>query len=109
MNPERLRIIQAEYQDAFKPSPVCGTPWNPGQTEEEATDTLQFNVGPSRFKILTRSTNSIYQFLGKILREEYRVMREATSEEPPIIQAHLPREDERLPVLTTTRDDRSSS
>jgi hypothetical protein len=106
MDPDRLRVVRAEYLDAFKPSPICGTPWFPGQTDEEATDTLQFNVGPLRFKILTRSTNSIYQFLGKILKEEIRVRLEAAGAEPEV-RAYLPpgREDERLPLLSTTRDD----
>src|SRR5262249_34637764 len=67
MDPARLAVLMAEYVDSFKPSPVCGSLWHPGQTDEETTDTLQFNVGPYRFKILTRSTNSIYQFLGKVL------------------------------------------
>jgi hypothetical protein len=107
MDPDRLRIVRAKYLDAFKPSPVCGSPWNPGQTEEEATDTLQFNVGPLRFKILTRSTNSIYQFLGRILREEIQVKREEIAGLEPVIRAYLPpgRWDERLPLLSTTRDD----
>jgi hypothetical protein len=106
MDPDRLRIVRAEYLDAFKPSPICGTPWFPGQTDEEATDTLQFNVGPLRFKILTRSTNSIYQFLGKVLKEEIRVRLEAAGAEPAV-RVYLPpgREDERLPLLSTTRDD----
>jgi hypothetical protein len=106
MNPERLRIVRAEYLDAFKPSPICGSPWTPGQTEEESTDTLQFNVGPLRFKILTRSTNSIYQFLGKVLKEEIRAKEDALREEF-VVGAYLPpgRLDERLPLLSTTRDD----
>src|SRR5215471_10332767 len=107
MDPARLAILMAEYVDSFKPSPVCGTPWHPGQTDEETTDTLQFNVGPYRFKILTRSTNSIYQFLGKVLREQVRVHEENLGR-PVEVYAYLPpgREaDERLPVLTTTRED----
>lgn len=107
MDPERRRIVMARYIDAFKPSPTCGSPWNPGQTEEEATDTLQFNVGPLRFKILTRSTNSIYQFLGRVLREEIQVKKEEITGAEPIVRAYLPpgRWDERLPLLSTTRDD----
>jgi len=106
MDPERLRLIRAEYLDPFKPSPVCGSPWTPGQSDDEAQDTLQFHVGPLKFKILTRSTNSIYQFLGKILREEIRA-RQAEAGAEVQIHAYLPpgREDERLPVLSTTRDD----
>jgi hypothetical protein len=114
MNPERLRLIRAEYLDPFRPSPVCGSPWTPGGSDDETLDTLQFHVGPLTFKVLTRSTNSIYQFLGKVLREEYRVRLEAAAPQseagvpaPPDIHAYLPpgREDERLPVLSTTRDD----
>jgi len=107
MNPERLRIVRAQYLDAFTPSPVCGTPWFPGQREEEATDTLQFNVGPLRFKILTRSTNSIYQFLGKILKERLRAQQDELlpAGTPVVLRAYLPRPDERLPLLSTTRDD----
>jgi hypothetical protein len=108
MEPERLRIIRAEYMDPFKPSPVCGSPWSPGQADDEATDTLQFHVGPLTFKVLTRSTNSIYQFLGKILKEEVRARQEAATGAQAEIHAYLPpgREDERLPILSTTRDDR---
>jgi hypothetical protein len=106
MDPERLRIIRAEYLDPFKPSPVCGSPWTPGQSDDESQDTLRFQVGPLQFKILTRSTNSIYQFLGKILREEVRIRQEAAGAQVNI-HAFLPpgREDERLPILSTTRDD----
>jgi hypothetical protein len=107
MDPERLRVVQARYLDTFRPSPICGSSWNPGLTEDEGTDTLQFNVGPLRFKILTRSTNSIYQFLGKVLKEQVRFNQEAVSGEPFLLHAYLPpgREDERLPLLSTTRDD----
>jgi len=107
MDPARFEVVRARYLDSFKPTPVCGTPWNPGQTEEESTDTLQFNVGPLKFKILTRSTNSIYQFLGKVLKEQIRVKLEEAGTLPPEPRAYLPpgREDERLPILSTTRDD----
>jgi uncharacterized membrane protein YgcG len=107
MNPERLSIVRAQYLDAFSPSPICGTPWFPGQTDEEATDTLQFNVGPLRFKILTRSTNSIYQFLGKVLKEQLRARQDELlpSGTEVLLRAYLPRADERLPLLSTTRDD----
>jgi len=108
MDPERLRIVQARYLDVFTPSPICGTPWNPGQSDDESLDTLQFRVGPLRFKILPRSTNSIYLLLGKILREEYRARREIVLGEPPVLHGYLPpgREDDRLPIMSTTRDDR---
>jgi uncharacterized membrane protein YgcG len=109
MDPDRLRIMRAEYLDAFRPSPICGSRWTPGQSEDESLDHLQFHVGPLKFKILPRSTNSIYQLLGKILREEFRVRREAAEGVEVVeLRAYLPpgREDERLPVLSTTRDDR---
>jgi hypothetical protein len=109
MDPERLAVMKAQYLDAgVNHSPVCGSHWTPGQKEDEATDTLQFRVGHLTFTILPRSTNSIYQLLGKVLREEYRAKREEAAGVEPDIRAYLPpgRYDERLPVLSTTRDDR---
>jgi hypothetical protein len=109
MDPERLAVMKARYLDAgVNHSPVCGSHWTPGQKEDEATDTLQFRVGHLTFTILPRSTNSIYQLLGKVLREEYRAKREEAAGLEPDIRAYLPpgRYDERLPVLSTTRDDR---
>src|SRR5262249_34655853 len=76
MKPHRLQTLRTEYLDNYPRSPVCGTPWTPGQREEEGTDTLVFHVGPVTFKILPRSTNSIYQFLGKVLKEQIRARQE---------------------------------
>jgi hypothetical protein len=105
MDRERLKVLLARYVDNFRPSPICGTHWTPGKKDDEATDTLQFNVGPMTFKILTRSTNSIYQFLGKILKEEIRAKLEPPGAELAIRGLPPGREDERLPVMWTTRDD----
>jgi len=113
MNPERLRLIVARYLDRdYKRSPACGSIWHPGKEEAEQADTLQFQVGPLTFKIVTRSTYSIYQFLGKLLRQS-RVYREAAargseaSEEIEEREARpsLPRADERVPILSTVRED----
>ena len=104
MDPERLAVMKAQYLDAgVNHSPVCGSHWTPGQKEDEATDTLQFRVGHLTFTILPRSTNNIYQLLGKVLREEYRAKREEAAGVEPDIRAYLPpgRYDERLPVLST--------
>src|SRR5262249_50065672 len=105
MQPDRLRVLRAQYIDNVPRSPVCGSPWTPGQGEDEGTDTLVFHVGPVVFKILPRSTNSIYQFLGKVLKEQIRAKHEEATEGERELRAYLPRWDERLPVLTTTRDD----
>jgi hypothetical protein len=113
MNPERLQLVLARYVDRdYKRSPACGSSWHPGKEETEQTDTLQFQVGPLTFKIVTRSTYSIYQFLGKLLRQA-RLNREAVapgtvaSEETEEREAHpsLPRADERMPILSTVRED----
>src|SRR5258708_25263938 len=60
MNPERLQVLMSRYVDrGYKRSPTCGAEWNPGKEESGQADTLQFQVGPLTFKILTRSTYSI--------------------------------------------------
>jgi hypothetical protein len=70
MNPERLQLVISKYVDrGYKRSPTCGSDWHPGKEEAEQADTLQFQVGPMTFTIVTRSTYSIYQFLGKLLRQ----------------------------------------
>jgi hypothetical protein len=115
MNPARLRLVDANYLDhGYKRSPVCGSEWHPGREEAEQADTLQFHVGPLTFKIVTRSTYSIYQFLGKLLKQS-RELREPAA--GPRIDAdeaadarlqtlpNLPRPDEAVPMLSTVRED----
>jgi hypothetical protein len=111
MNPERLRLVMAKYVDrGYKRSPTCGSDWHPGKEEAEQADTLQFQVGPLTFKIVTRSTYSIYQFLGKLLKQarqanEQRTEAREGAEELPESHPNLPREDEMMPVLSTIRED----
>jgi hypothetical protein len=117
MNPERLRLVMAKYVDrGYKRSPTCGTDWHPGKEEAEQADTLQFQVGPLTFKIVTRSTYSIYQFLGKLLRQAREANAQAPSHggeaneetrEAAEIHANLPRDDEIVPILSTIREDSS--
>jgi hypothetical protein len=115
MNPERLQLVISKYVDrGYKRSPICGSEWHPGNEEAEQADTLQFQVGPLTFKIVTRSTYSIYQFLGKLLKQA----REANAQAPghgaeaneeireaAEIHANLPRDDEIVPILSTIRED----
>jgi uncharacterized membrane protein YgcG len=115
MNPERLQLVMAKYVDRdYKLSPSCGAPWTPGKERSEQTDTLQFHVGPLTFKIVTRSTYSIYQFLGKLLKQAREANEQAagpTTEpgegaderSPP--HPYLPRPDEVVPMLSTVRED----
>jgi hypothetical protein len=115
MNPERLQLVMSRYVDrGYKRSPTCGSEWHPGKEEAEQADTLQFQVGPLTFKIVTRSTYSIYQFLGKLLkqaREAYnhaaRQETEASevTDERTVTRPNLPRDDEIVPILTTIRED----
>jgi hypothetical protein len=111
MNPERLQLVNAKYVDhGYKRSPVCGSDWHPGKEEAEQADTLQFQVGPLTFKIVTRSTYSIYQFLGKLLKQaretnEPRTEAREGAEGQPESHPNLPREDEMVPVLSTVRED----
>jgi hypothetical protein len=112
MNPERLQLVTAKYLDReYKRSPNCGTPWSPGKDKSEEADTLQFQVGPLTFKIVTRSTYSIYQFLGKLLKQAREVNEQAAGHrsEPGENQAephpNLPRPDEMVPLLSTVRED----
>jgi hypothetical protein len=115
MNPERLQLVMSRYVDrGYKRSPTCGSEWHPGKEEAEQADTLQFQVGPLTFKIVTRSTYSIYQFLGKLLKQAReannpaaRQGAEANEEtgERAEIRPNLPRDDEAVPILTTIRED----
>ena len=86
MDPARLRMIKAKYVIGLKPLPRCNDPgWNPGARGEEESDTLIFHFGPYTFKILPRSTKSIYQFLGQLLRQQRDHI-------PPAVDAYIPRE-----------------
>jgi hypothetical protein len=112
MNPQRLQMVMAKYVDRdYKRSPVCGSTWNPGQEDSAQADTLQFQVGPLTFKIVTRSTYSIYQFLGKLLKQareanEQRTPPEAAAGEGAM-ESHpnLPRPNEMVPTLSTVHED----
>jgi hypothetical protein len=113
MNPDRLKLIEAQYLDrGYQRSPVCGSNWDPGREDSAQADTLQFHVGPLTFKIVTRSTYSIYQFLGKLVKQsaagegagEAREVRQ-TMEERTQTLPNLPREDEMVPILSTIRED----
>jgi hypothetical protein len=71
-SPGRVRELMAKYVDpgALQAlSPKCGDPWPKQNPEEAGTDTLKFHVGPQQFSILPRSAYSIYQFLGRLLRQ----------------------------------------
>jgi hypothetical protein len=115
MNPERLQLVMSRYVDrGYKRSPTCGSEWHPGKEEAEQADTLQFQVGPLTFKIVTRSTYSIYQFLGKLLKQAREANNRAARQgaeaneetgERAEIRPNLPRDDEAVPILTTIRED----
>jgi hypothetical protein len=114
MNPERLRLVMAKYVDRdYKRSPNCGSPWSPGKEESAQADTLQFHVGPLTFKIVTRSTYSIYQFLGKLLKQAREVKEQAAAprieatDEQAESRPNVPRVDEIIPILSTVREDSS--
>ena len=115
MNPDRLQLVMARYVDkGYARSPVCGSAWAPGKEKSEQADTLQFQVGPLTFKIVTRSTYSIYQFLGKLLKQSREGLEQGAAPGPgPDERAegqaeshpNLPREDEIVPILSTVRED----
>jgi hypothetical protein len=115
MNPERLQLVMSRYVDrGYKRSPTCGSEWHPGKEEAEQADTLQFQVGPLTFKIVTRSTYSIYQFLGKLLKQAREANNRAARQgaeaneetgERAEIRPNLPRDDEAVPILSTIRED----
>jgi hypothetical protein len=102
MSPARLHTLKTTYLDIdLKRSPQCNEPWSPGARGREGeTDTLFFHFGPYRFKILTRSTNSIYQFLGQLLRQQ-------RDQIPPAQGAYIPplRWEEAGPPTLSTRLD----
>jgi hypothetical protein len=115
MNPARLQLLMSKYVDRdYKLSPACGSPWDPGK-EDTQGDTLQFHVGPLTFKVVTRSTYSIYQFLGKLLKQaregsEPRPRPEAEGEGTEgrlESRPNLPRPNEMVPTLSTVREDSS--
>jgi hypothetical protein len=115
MNPERLQLVMSRYVDrGYKRSPTCGSDWHPGKEETEQADTLQFQVGPLTFKIVTRSTYSIYQFLGKLLKQAREANEQASghgaeanggTDEWAVTRPNLPRDDEMVPVLSTIHED----
>jgi hypothetical protein len=115
MNPARLQLVIAKYLDReYKRSPNCGSPWSPGKEKSEEADTLQFQVGPLTFKIVTRSTYSIYQFLGKLLKQAREANEQAAGPriepgEGAVDRAephpNLPRLDEMVPMLSTVHED----
>ena len=113
MNPERLQLVLSKYVDpGYKRSPVCGSPWEPGKGDSAQADTLQFQVGPLTFKIVTRSTYSIYQFLGKLLKQTRDLNEVAAAQGTEAnpgadrdSRPDLPRPDEAVPVLSTVRED----
>jgi hypothetical protein len=112
MNPERLRLILSKYVDPdYQRSPVCGTPWDPGKGDSAQADTLQFHVGPLTFKIVTRSTYSIYQFLGKLLKQARDLNEQGdgpeANPEADDRESHpnIPRPDEVVPTLSTVHED----
>jgi hypothetical protein len=114
MNPDRLTLVLSQFVDLnYKLSPTCGSEWHPGKENSAQKDTLRFHVGPMTFTIVTRSTYSIYQFLGKLLKQA----REATGQvpqadsrnegtaDPTQSRPNLPREEEMIPTLSTIRED----
>jgi hypothetical protein len=101
-SPGRLEELQAKYVDPGTLgllSPKCGSPWPKLDSEEAATDTLKFHVGPLQFALLPRSAYGIYQFLGRILREAGRGALDDSQ-----IPAYL-RRDELQPELKSVAED----
>jgi hypothetical protein len=98
MDPARLHTLQTTYLDIdLKRFPQCDEPsWNPGARGHEwETDTLFFNLGPYTLKIPTRSTYSIYQFLGQLLRQQRDHI-------PPPQGVYIPRLEEAGPPTLST-------
>ncbi len=103
-SPGRLQYIMAKYVDPGTLqalSPKCGSPW-PKQTDSDATtDTLKFRVGPLQFEILPRSAYAIYQFLGKLLRQQNGGLEFDESQIPEYI-----RKEDIRPELSTVKEDK---
>ncbi len=72
-----------------------------GDRYEAATDTLKFHVGPLQFEILPRSAYAIYQFLGKLLRQQNGGLEFDESQIPEYI-----RKEDIRPELSTVREDK---
>ena len=103
-SPGRLQYIMAKYVDPGTLqalSPKCGSPW-PKETDTQATtDTLKFHVGPLEFEILPRSAYAIYQFLGKLLRQQNGGLEFDESQIPEYI-----RKEDIRPELSTVKEDK---
>ena len=103
-SPGRLQYIMAKYVDPGTLqalSPKCGSPWPKETDTQAATDTLKFHVGPLQFEILPRSAYAIYQFLGKLLRQQNGGVEFDESQIPEYI-----RKEEIRPELSTVREDK---
>ena len=103
-SPGRLQYIMAKYVDPGTLqalSPKCGSPW-PKETDTQATtDTLKFHVGQLQFEILPRSAYAIYQFLGKLLRQQNGGLEFDESQIPEYI-----RKEDIRPELSTVKEDK---
>jgi hypothetical protein len=103
-SPGRLQYIMAKYVDPGTLqalSPKCGSPWPKETDTQAATDTLKFHVGPLQFEILPRSAYAIYQFLGKILRQQNGGLEFDESQIPEYI-----RKEDIRPELSTVKEDK---
>jgi uncharacterized membrane protein YgcG len=82
--------------------PQCGSEWDPRQTENRPQkDTLEFFVGPARFRIKPRSAYGIFEFLGGLIK-----MQRGHMELPPHVNTWHREDVAAPPMLDTIDDDR---
>jgi hypothetical protein len=105
MGPERIALAKQYIDFPITQAllkPQCGSEWDPRQTENQLQkDTLEFFVGPARFRIKPRSAFGIFEFLGSLIKLQ------RGHPEPPAHVNTWNREDVvALPTLHTIHDDR---
>jgi len=66
---DRHRAIVKAF-DLKLAGPLCGSPsWNPvADAEKPQADTMNFSVGPYKFKISPRSAYGVFEFLGTLIK-----------------------------------------
>ena len=105
MGPEHRAEAKASLDPRIPMSalkPQCGSDWDPRKDETNLQkDTLEFYVGPARFRIKPRSAYGIFEFLGGLIK-----MQRHNPESLVRVKTLPHREDAaELPTLVTIEDD----
>jgi len=106
---KRMDARHIEIVKAFNlklAGPICGSPsWNPvAEAKKPQADTMNFSVGPYKFKISPRSAYGVFEFLGTLIK-----MQRDHPQQLPTAFIPQNRIDEitQLPQLYTIADDQN--